>query len=169
MEEEGIKIPEDADFTEVTKELDEKLASDEKIRLIACVSVDEGRGNNYTVLSNHRLILMRRGEFRAVGSSEIFKDFPFHSIESMDIEERKGYDLLVLFLKSGESVKFMIPEGSGPEITSFLRKVESEKKKEEKAGETPTQKLEKLSDLKDRGAVTEEEFEEKKKEILEDI
>ncbi len=163
------KIPEDGDFSEVLEELEDKLAGTESLRLIAWVPVDDERGHNYTILTSHRLILMRRGNFRMVGDSEIFKDYPFHSLEDINIEERKGYDLLVLNLQSGETKKFMIPEKSGPKLTSVLRTLESEKKKMERKGETATQKLEKLSELHDKGKISEEEFKEKKKRLMEEI
>ncbi len=163
------KIPEDGDFTEIIEELKEKLSGTETLRLIAWVPVDKKRGHNYTVLTGHRLLFVRRGNFRMVGESEIFKDYPFHSIDEINVEERRGYDLLVLNLKSGSSKKLMIPEGSGPRITSVLRTLESEKKKMEEQGETATQKLEKLSELYDKGKLTKKEFKEKKERLLEEI
>lgn len=163
------KIPDEGEYSEVLEELDEKLSGTESVRLITWVPVEEERGHNYAVVTTHRLILMRRGEFRMVGSSEIFRDYPFHSIEDIDIEERRGYDLLVLHLESKEDKKFMIPEGSGPELTSVLRTLESEKRKKERKGETATQKLEKLSDLNDRGKISEKEFQDKKDRLLDEI
>ncbi|MFP4116314.1 MAG: SHOCT domain-containing protein [Candidatus Aenigmatarchaeota archaeon] len=164
-----VKIPEGEDFSEVFEELKDKITGSEKIRLMACAPVKEGKGKNFTILTSHRLIMIRRGEFLMVGESEMFKDFPYRAIEEINVEERKGYDLIVINLETGKKKKFMIPEGSGPEITSFIRRLESEKRREEKGEETPTQKLERLSDLKDKKAITEEEFEKKKEEILEDI
>lgn len=163
------KIPEDGKYNEILDELSKKLTGTETVRLITWVPVEEGRGHNYAVVTTHRLILMRRGKFRMVGSSEIFKDYPFESIEDIEIEERKGYDLLVLHLKNTDDKKFMIPEGCGPQLTSVLRTLESEKKKSEHKGETATQKLEKLSELHDKGKISEDEFQKKKDRLLDEI
>lgn len=164
-----IKIPQDGEYTEILEELEEKLSGTETVRLITWVPVKDERGHNYAVLTNHRLILIRRGNFRKIGSSEAFEDYPFDCIVDIDIEDREGYDLLILYLKTRKNKKFMIPEGSGPKLTSVLRTLESEKKKMEKKGETATEKLEKLSELHDEGKLTEEEFQDKKDRLLDEI
>lgn len=154
---------------EDVKEIKENLTGLERLRLVASVPAKGGKGRVITVLTNQRLILMNKGEFKLVGKEEGFKDFPFHSIEKIDVEERKGYDLLKISLEDRSEEKHMIPKKSGEKITSILSSLKTQKRREEEQGETPLKKLEKLSKLKEDDAVSEEEFEKKKKEILEGI
>ena len=163
-----VKIPEGVDFTDIIEKVQADLHGTESIRLVACVEVDSGRGKNYTVLTNQRLIFMRKGKFRMLGEEEMFRDYPFNVIEEMDVESRKNYDLLKIYTPNKDD-KFMIPEDSGTKITSMLRNLESERRKEENKGETATEKLERLSVLHDAGKIDDEEFKEKKDRLMEEI
>lgn len=151
------------------EKLKENLKGPERLRLLASVPAKKGEGKVLTVLTNQRLILMRKGDFQLLGEEEGLKDFPFEAIAQMDVGRRKNYDLLKVQLESGEEEKHMIPKDSGEEVTSMLSNLMTQKKREEERGETPLKKLEKLSKLKEEGIVSEEEFEKKKKEILEGI
>lgn len=151
------------------EDIKEDLTGPERLRLISSVPVKDGQGRVLTVLTNQRLILMRRGNFKFFGEKKGFKDFPFDSIEQIDVEERKKYDFLKILLKDGSEEQHMIPKNSGEKITSMLANLKTQKKREEERGETPLKKLEKLSNLKEEGTISEEEFNQKKEEILEGI
>lgn len=147
----------------------ENLSPPEKLKLIAAVPVENGKGKNLTVLTNRRLIFLRKGKFKLLGDHEGFKDFSFESIVKIDTEPRKKFDLFKIELEKGDKEEFMVPKNSGGEIAGIIRNLQTQIKREEERGETPLKKLEKLSKLKEKGSISEKEFKAKKKELLEEI
>jgi len=92
-----------------------------------------------------------------------------NSVEQLDVEERKKYDLLKVVLEDGHEEQHMLPKETGKEISSVLTNLKTKKKREDERGETPLKKLEKLSDLKEEGNISEDEFKKKKEEVLEEV
>ncbi|NIQ05160.1 MAG: hypothetical protein GWO20_05355 [Candidatus Korarchaeota archaeon] len=151
------------------KDIKQRLTPLERLKFIAAVSTRFGTGKNYTILTNQRLLLLREGQFKLFGRGEGLKDIPYGLIQRVKVEGRKKYDLLVVYLKDDTIERFMIPKGCGAEVTSNLRYLQTLKKRKERRGETPLQKLEKLTALKEKNAISQEEFKKKKEELLRDI
>lgn len=151
------------------EEIKEKVTPHENLKLVASVSTRSGKGKNITILTNQRLILLKRGDFKLFGRGEGLRDIPYSLIERIDVDRKKNFDLLKVYLSDGDKEKFMLPRGTGEIITGDIRRLQTIKKRKETRGETPLKKLERLSDLKDQEAITEEKFEEKKEELLEEI
>ena len=150
------------------KESKEVLGPQEDLKLISGVPVKKGKGKNLIVLSDNRVLFCRKGETDLLGGKERLMDFPYGRIAVIKTETRKKYDLIKIETKDGKEEEFMAPKEEGGRIAGFIRDLEHEKKVED-AQETPLEKIDKLSDLKDKGAITQEEFEEKKKDLLKEV
>lgn len=142
----------------------EVLGPEESLKFLASVPVKEGEGKNLTVLTNTRLIFQKKGRFMLLEGGEGIEDFPYERIIGIDTEKRKKYDLLKVETEEKQR-EFMVPKGKGPKIAAIIRSLGEEKRREESS----VGKLEKLSRLKEKGHVTEKEFNKKKKELLEEI
>lgn len=151
------------------KFIKKRLTSSEKIKFIASYLARGGNVKHITILTNERVILLKKGKIKLFGQGVGFKGIPYHSIADVEVEVRKKYDLLVVHLRDSSTKRFMTPKNTGAELTSRLRRLQTLKKRKEKRGETPLKKLEKLSDLKERDIISDERFEEKKKKLLKEI
>lgn len=151
------------------EEIKEKITPHENLKLVASVSTRSGKGENITILTNQRLILLKKGDFKLFGRGEGLRDIPYALIERIDVDRKRKFDLLKVHLSDGDRDKFMLPKGTGEVITGDIRRLQTLKKRKETRGETPLKKLERLSNLRDREAITEKKFKEKKEELLKEI
>lgn len=164
----GIIKKGDVDSEDVNR-IKENISSPENIKLIAGIEIEDGEGKDLTVLTNRRLLFFKRGEFKLIGEHEEIQDFPLKSIVKINSEPRKNFDLFEIELENGKNEKYMLPKNSGGQVSGIVRDLQTQQKRAEEGGETPLKKLEKLSKLKEEGNITEEEFKERKEQLLQNI
>tara|TARA_Y100000310_G_scaffold329269_1_gene398779 strand:- start:434 stop:958 length:525 start_codon:yes stop_codon:yes gene_type:complete len=109
------------------------------------------------------------GEMAKIGIKQL-KEIPLDSISS--VEFNAGITVkLEIIQKSGQKDKIQVSGWSFKNSESFIKKVRNEIKKPmevkmESQGVSIPDEIKKLSDLKDQGILSDEEFEAKKKDLL---
>lgn len=142
--------------------IEEKLSPKEKVRLFVGLKTDEG-DKRLLVVTNNRILTFNAPEIKLLGKKERFKDIRVNDIEDMTVEERKGFDILKIRTKEDER-KLMVPGETGVQIAGRIRETQSDKE-----GLDPAEKLEKIGEQKERGHISEEEYNEKKDELMDKI
>lgn len=137
--------------------LEHKLSPQEKIQMIAGVAADKGK--RFVVLTNERLLAFNTGTVMRLGDRNQYTDIKIDSIQDMKVENRKGFDTLQLET-ADKNERLMVPEDEGVTLAGAIRDLQ----------ETPdtAQQLEALAEQRDRGHITDEEFERKKKTLLDE-
>lgn len=160
------------------EEVLELLGPKEKLKLIAAVPVKRGQGHNFLILTNTRVLFQTRVESGLLGEKKGVEDVPYSRISRIDSETRKDYDLLKIRTKGGKQEELMAPKEESGRIVGLIRSLELEERKEkseseqtdrEAERESSLEKVEKLQELKEEGAISDEEFEQKKQELLEEV
>lgn len=141
--------------------IEEKLSPHEEVKLFVGLETDEGE-KRLLAVTNNRLITFNDPEIKLLGKKERFKDIRIDDIEDMNVEERKEFDILSVSTKSTKR-KLMVPGKTGVKIAGYLREIQSER------GLDPTEKLEKIGEQKEKGLITDEEFNEKKDKLMDEI
>lgn len=141
--------------------IEDKLSPNEKVQLFAALKTDKG-DKNLMALTQHRLLTFKNPKIKLLGEKERFKDIGLDNIEEMDVEERKGFDTLTIRTSEGER-KFMVPEQTGVRISGDIRQVQTRKEAD------PAEQLEKIGKEKQKGNLTEEEYQDKKDELIDRI
>jgi len=123
-------------------------------------------------LCKNSLFIVNVGQFGVsakIGMKKL-KEIPLDSISS--VEFNSGITTkLEIFQKSGQKDKVQVSGWTFKNSESFVKKVRNEVKKPmeikvESQGVSIPDEIKKLSDLKDQGILTDEEFEAKKKDLL---
>lgn len=160
------------------EEVLELLGPKEELKLIAAVPVKRDQGHNFLILTNTRVLFRTRVESGLLGEKKGVEDIPYSRISRIDSETRKDYDLLKIRTKGGKQEEFMAPWEESGRIVGLIRSLELEERKEKSKSEqtdreterqSSLQKIERLQELKEEGAISEEEFERKKQELLEEV
>jgi hypothetical protein len=117
------------------------------------------------VLTNERLFFFEK----SLGS-ETIEEFPLRSISSVEGGKRLTGERLVIHASGNRAEITNMFHGHADEITRQIRALEREKTS---AASTPAQpdadplaQIERLAELRDRGLISEDEFQEKKTELL---
>ncbi len=139
--------------------MDEKMSSGESVEIIAGVDVDS-EGKKIVVVTNHRLLAYSSGDVSFLGEKERFRDIKLDDIRDIDVQDRKDFDILFLET-SNEEMKFMLPDGAGAVISGVIREIQGR--------DDPFDELERLKDQREKENITEEEFQEKKGELLDRV
>ncbi len=164
-EEQKQKFEQLESFGEATAEefsgLQERLGEKEEINMISTAQLKEGH-KSVLCLTDERLILFNSKKSKLLGKRGKFEDIRLSDILDIEVEERKGFDVIRLTTKDGER-ELSIPEGQGMKITGLIRGQQNSN------DEDPAEKLEKLGKEKERGNITEEEYEEKKEDLMDRI
>lgn len=150
------------------REAIEVIGPEEEIEFIAATPVKGGKGKNLILLTNTRFLWRRTAKTKLMGHREGIEDIPYERITEINTEERKQYDLIKISTKEDKVKEFMAPKEQGGKIAGIIRSLEMEKK-ERQSEETALRKIKELSKLKDRGDITEEEFEDKKEDLLDEV
>lgn len=136
----------------------DKLTPQETVELFVGIKTDS-KGKNLLVVTNQRLLTFDSSS-KLLGDKNEFKDIRIDAIDDMSVEERKGFDILEIKF-GGQKQKYMVPEGTGVQISGHIRDVQGSL--------DPAERLEKISEQKELGHISEEEFEEKKDELMDRI
>ncbi|MFB6115064.1 MAG: hypothetical protein ABEK04_02140, partial [Candidatus Nanohalobium sp.] len=137
------------------------LGPNEKVKLFVGIETRKQGGKRILAVTNDRLLSFSSKESKLLGDKEKFKDLRIDDIKEINAEERKDFDMLKV-RADDHTDKYMVPEGSAVKISGYIRD-EQEKEK------GPAEKLETLSEQKEKGNITEEELQEKKDELMDKI
>lgn len=118
--------------------------------------------------SNMRAIFVHKGMF----SNSMTESFPFEKISSVQYETKWSFGTLSIFSLGNKAVFDQMNQERGKVIADFIHSKQFTSKDTEPTitkGDDVFVKLEKLGKLKEQGIVTEEEFQEKKRQLLSQI
>lgn len=133
----------------------DKLSPKEHVDLFAGLEPDSG-GKKLLVVTDKRLLTFTSGKTKLLGEKSEFNDIKLEDIEDININERKDFDLMKI--ETNDDIrKFMLPEGTGVQVAGHIRDMQ---------GLTTAERIEELGELKDKGNISEEEFQEKKEELM---
>lgn len=138
----------------------ERLGDKEKIQLISGVELGNIKGKKIVVVTNLRILDITDAKVNLLGEKKQFRDLRIDTIEKMEVEDKKGLDKIKITLQEGIE-QLMVPDTKGLRVTGLIRDIQK--------NPDPADKLEKLSEQKDRGNISNEEFEEKKDDLVDRI
>jgi len=141
--------------------LEERLGEKEKIKAISSAQIKKG-DKAVVAVTNQRVIIFNSEKSKLLGKSNTFEDIRLDDILDIEIEERKDFDVLIIKTQNQER-KLMTAEKKGVEISGIIR---AEQKKKD---EDPAHQLEKIGKEKQRGNLSEEEYEDKKDDLMDQI
>ncbi|RZN63193.1 PH domain-containing protein [Methanonatronarchaeum sp. AMET6-2] len=136
----------------------EKLGPHEKIQMMSTAKI-KNKDKSIITLTNKRLIIFNSEKTKLLGKRRRFEDIRLEDILDIQVEERKGFDLMKITTKEQE-LKILTPEGKGVKISGHIRDQQN------KTQQDPAEQLEKIGAEKEKGNITDEEYEEKKKELM---
>ncbi|MDY6788400.1 MAG: hypothetical protein SVV03_00390 [Candidatus Nanohaloarchaea archaeon] len=139
--------------------IDSKLSSGESVEIIAGVGM-ENKGKKIVVVTNHRLLSYSSKDVSLLGEKKQFRDIKLGDIREMDVEDRKDFDILFVET-SNDEIKLMLPDKAGVKISGVIRRLQE--------STDPFDDLERLKGQREKENITEEEFQEKKNELLERV
>jgi len=146
---------------EVFSGIKERMGEKEKIQLISGVELGNIKGKKIVVVTNLRILDITDAKVSLLGENKQFRDISIESIDKMEVNDKKNMDKIVLQLPEGRKQELIVPNGEGLKLTGLIRDLQK--------NPDPADKLEKLSDQHDRGNITEEEFKEKKDDLVDRI
>lgn len=138
----------------------ERLGPSEKIQMISGVELGNIKGKKLVVVTNLRILDITDAKVSLLGEKKQFRDLRIDSIEKMEVEDKKGLDKIKVTTPE-HTEQLMVPDGKGLKVTGLIREIQK--------NPDPAGKLEKLSEQKDRGNISEEEFEDKKDDLVDRI
>ncbi len=138
----------------------ERLGPNEKIQIISGVELGNIKGKKIVVVTNLRVLDITDAKVSLLGEKKQFRDLRIDSIEKMKVDDKKGLDKIKVTTSEDEE-QLMVPDGKGLKVTGLIRDIQQ--------NPDPADKLEKLSEQKDRGNISEEEFENKKDDLVDRI
>ncbi len=141
--------------------LQERLGESEEIKMLSTAKLKKGH-RSVLCLTDERLILFNSEKAKLLGTRGRFEDIRLEDIKDIEVEERKGFDLLRIETKEGQK-KLSLPKKKGMEISGLIRGEQSRKE------DDPAEKLEKLGKEKERGNISEEEYDNKKEDLMDRI
>lgn len=141
--------------------LKERLGPDEKIQMMSTASL-KGDDKYVICLTDKRVLLFNSEKSKFLGTRKQFQDIKLGQIQDIQVDERKDFDKVVIRTEAGEK-ELMTPEGKGVNISGLIR---DQQKKDER---DPAEQLEKIGNEREKGNITEEEYEEKKEELMDEI
>ena len=141
--------------------LQEKLGPQEQIQMMSTAKIKD-KDKSITALTNKRLILFSSKQAKLLGERKKFEDYRLEDIHDIQVEEQKGFDKMTIKTKEQEK-EVLITEGKGVEISGHIRD------KQNKADNDPAEQQEKIGKEKEKGNISEEEYEEKKDELMDRI
>ncbi len=148
------------------KELPGILSEEETIERIIEGNYEEEISTGILVATNKRLIFIVKGLLRLR-----VEDFPYDKISSIQYEKGIMMGKITIFASGNKASIRNVSKNQVKDFGDFVREYISQKSKSEqehqKMGEDIVTKLENLAALKDKGILTEEEFQVQKKKMLE--
>lgn len=141
--------------------LKERLGPDEEIEMMSTALLKE-EDKSIVCLTDRRLLIFNSDKSKLLGKRNRFEDMKLGQIKDIKVEERKDFDVLRIETESEER-EIMTPEGKGVEISGMIRE------QQEKDERDPAEQLEKIGKERDKGNISEEEYREKKDELMDRI
>ncbi|QGA80520.1 PH domain-containing protein [Candidatus Nanohalobium constans] len=141
--------------------LKDRLGEDEEIRMMSTAKLKKD-DKSVICLTNKRALIFNSDTAKLLGKRNKFEDIKLGQIHDIQVEERKDFDKLVITTKSGKK-EIMTPEGKGVQISGLIRKQQDLQEKD------PAEQLEKIGSEKEKGNITEEEYQDKKDDLMDQI
>jgi vacuolar-type H+-ATPase subunit I/STV1 len=141
--------------------LEDKLGPKENIRAISSVNIKK-EDKSILALTNKRLIVFNSDTSKLLGKRNTFEDIRIEDIQDIEVEERKDFDVMIVKTEK-EQKKLMTPEGTGMQISGHIRD------QQEALKHDPAEQLEKIGEERDKGNISQEEYEDKKDELMDRI
>ncbi len=141
--------------------LQERLGPKEKVLMLSTAEMEEDN-KSIICLTNQRIIIFNSDKSRLLGKRNRFEDVRLENIMDIEVEERKGFDVVRIETEEKER-KLMAPEGKGVKISGLIRE------QQEAQRHDPAEQLEKIGKERERGNITEEEYQDKKDELMDRI
>lgn len=128
-----------------------------------------GKGHGLVVLTDRRLLFMHEGVM-----SKSSEDFPIEKVSSVSWSSGMVFGTIIIFASGNKSEIGSVQKDDGKEIVDKIRHrlsspspaAHAAPAQEAVAVADPIEQLKKLGELRDAGVVTEEEFEQKKSDLL---
>ncbi len=153
---ENIRVLGDVDVEEFSG-FENQLSPQERAHLIA--GVEHEKGKHLLIVTNQRVIAFASSTVVTLGEKNTYKDSKIDEIRDIQIQDLKDFDRITIKTEDGENT-YMVPENSGVKIAGEIRDLQ-------KNLDTAEQ-LANLSDQHDKGNLTDEEYERKKRELVGD-
>lgn len=144
--------------------IEEKLSPNEKVELFVALKTDKGDKKLLVITNNRLLTFNNPKKVRLLGEKEKFRDIRLEDIQDITVNEIRDFDVLKVKTEKKKDRKFMVPEKEGVRIAGYIREIQSREKNVD-----PAEQLEKIGEQRDKGHITEEEFNEKKDELIDRI
>jgi hypothetical protein len=141
--------------------LKERIGSEEEIKMISTAQLEQ-RDNPIICLTDKRVLIFHRDKSKLLGKRNRFEDIKLDHIHDIKVEERKDFDAIKIETES-EQKQIMTPEGKGVEISGLIRE------QQEAGNSDPAQQLSKIGEEKEKGNISEQEYEEKKNDLMDQI
>ena len=141
--------------------LEDKLGPNEDILAISSAKLKED-DRSIIALTDKRLIVFNSDRSKLLGERKTFKDVRLEDIQDIEVEQRKEFDVMIIKTEK-EKKKLMTPEGEGIEISGHIRDQQESMKHD------PAEQLEKIGEEREKGNLSEEEYESKKEELMDRI
>ena len=144
------------------KELPNILWGDETLTDIVQGVYDDGQG--ILVATNKRLIFINKGMIYGLK----VEDFPYDKMSSIQYETKLMFGSVTIFASGNKAmIRGIAPKARASAFAEGVRaRLEASKPPAPAAGLADYDELERLAGLKEKGIVTQEEFDAKKKQIL---
>ncbi|WGI17065.1 PH domain-containing protein [Methanonatronarchaeum sp. AMET-Sl] len=141
--------------------LSEKLGPHEKIQMMSTFKIKD-KDKSIIALTNKRLIVYNSEKTKLLGKRRRFEDIRLEDILDIQVEERKGFDIMRITTKE-QKMKMITTEGRGVKISGHIRDLQ------DKIQQDPVEQLERIGAEREKGNISDEEYEEKKKELMDRI
>lgn len=141
--------------------LKERMGPEEEIKMVSSAKLKK-KDKSVICLTNKRVLIFNTDKSKLLGKRKQFEDIKLDQIQDIKVEERKGFDKL-LITSQNEEKQIMTPEGKGVKISGLIRKQQDLESRD------PAEQLEKLGSEKEKGNITEEEYQDKKEKLMDEI
>lgn len=141
--------------------LEDKLGPSEEILAISSAQI-KSKDKSIIAITTKRLILFNSDRTKLLGERKTFRDMRLEDIKDIEVERRKDFDIMIVKTENEEK-KIMTPEGKGIEISGHIRDQQKNIKHD------PAEQLERIGEERDKGNISQEEYEDKKEELMDRI
>ena len=141
--------------------LKERLGPNENIKMISTSSL-KGEDKYVICLTDKRVLLFNSDKSKLLGKRKQFEDIKLDQIRDIQVDERKDFDKVNIETEAGKK-ELMAPEGKGLAITGLVRGQQQTEERD------PADQLEKIGREKEKGNISEEEYEDKKDKLMDEI
>ncbi len=134
-----------------------QLSPQERIHVITGIADEKGK--RILAVTNERLICFSSSQVMQLGEKNKYTDIHISDINDIHVETRKDFDILVVNTKQDEN-RFMMPEDAAVRVAGEIRDMQNNL--------DAAEQIENLTDQHDKGNITDEEYERKKRELVGD-